>query len=554
MVLWKLAQYLYKKFPDKVFVVDKNQGPFSIPTYDKCKELKKDWIAIYPEVVTGNPLSAGTVVRYLLNLPGVIGGPVIFPESDLMFVYSEFFNRKMNYSADRVLKTPYLEYERFQDLHQKRSEKFFYKGKGTVDKKLNAEDLGSGKTFSGPGGQDALVARLNRCEVLYSYDSISAMIEIARLCGCPVVIIPSSQYSKEDCQAIGSWSAGGIGYGLEEESYAKKTINSDRLRAYYKDELASFDSKLNRFVEITQQNLPMEATKSTKDEGIEVSICCATYNQASLLSNALDSFLMQRTTFPFEIIIYDDASTDETQKLIKEYAAKYPDLIRSIHSKENQFRKNGFYPYGEFLYPQARGRYIAECDGDDFWTDPLKIQKQWEFMEAHPEYSLCYHDYLILANERYSSGRVPPPKYTRLEFVNYPSYPYDIQTSTKFWRNIFTESRRQDFIDFTGDIATNVLNGMHGEAAFVPGIKPSVFWFKSPSSSWCSMSKEDTQKKTTKLWNYLYKTVEKKGNPQWTYLRERFLSSPFNNVVEMQPIRNRIKWRDKLQTVAAQSV
>jgi hypothetical protein len=495
--------------------------------------------------VTGNPLNASTVVRYLLNLPGVIGGPVIFPETDLMFVYSEFFNRKMNYPADRILKTPYLEYERFQNFHQKRSGKLFYKGKGVITEKVNAEDLGSGRVFSGSGGQEALVAKLNHCRVLYSYDSISAMTEIARLCGCPVVIIPSPQFSKEDCQAIGSWSIGGVGYGIEEEEYAIGSIDSERLREYYKSESNSFSSKLGSFVNITQNNLPMKATKSTKDEGIEVSICCATHNQVGFLSSAIESFLMQKTAFPFEILIHDDASTDGTQQLIKDYAAKYPKLIRYIFQKENQFTKTGRYPYGEFLYSAARGRYIAECDGDDYWTDPLKIQKQYDFMEAHSECSLCYHDYLVRSGDKYSTGRIPPLKYSRLEFVGYPNKPYDIQTSTKFWRNIFTESRRQDFIDFTGDIATNVLNGMHGEAAFVPGIKPSVFWYRSPSSSWCSMSGEYTRTQTDKTWQHIFDVVAKKGNPQWTEQRKRFL---LTNVRRLTDNRG---WRNKLQQASA---
>jgi glycosyltransferase involved in cell wall biosynthesis len=543
-VLWKLSQALYERFPGNVFVVDKYQGPHSIPTVDQCKTSRQDCIAIYPEVVTGNPLNAGSVVRYLLNLPGVIAGPLFFPESEQLFIFSNFFNQKMNYHQDRVLTVPYLPYKRFKDLHQERGGKLYFIGKGIVSQSLDAKNLGNGIDFNGIDGQDFLINKLNHCEVLYSYDSVTAMTAIARLCGCPVVIIPNPQYTREECQVEDTWGLGGIGYGLEEEEYAKETIDSEKLVEYYEKELSNFDSHLDRFIEITQSNLPMKATESIKDGPIKVSICCATYNQVNILSSAIESFLMQRTTFPFEILIHDDASTDGTQELIKSYISKYPNLIRGIFQKENQFSKSGAYPYGEFLYPAAKGKYIAECDGDDYWTDPLKIQKQYDFMEVHPECSLCYHDYLIRSGNKYSSGRVPPLKYTRLEFINYPSHPYDIQTSTKFWRNIFTELRRQDFIDFTADIPTNVLLGMHGEAALVPEIKPSIFWYRSPSSSWCSLSKEETHRQTMKLWQDIYEKVERKGNPQWTALRKYFLSPNYG----LNPINNikKLSWREKL--------
>jgi glycosyltransferase involved in cell wall biosynthesis len=527
MVLWKLAQLLYKKFPGKVFVTDKNQGPLSIPTYDKCKEPLQNCIALYPEVVVGNPLNAGTVIRYILNLPGVIGGSLFYPDSDQMFIYSKFFNQKMNYPQDRILTTPYLDYETFEDRHEKRSGKLFYKGKGTISTKLNAEDIGSAKSYDGVEGQKTLTNKLNKAEVLYSFDSITAMSDIARLCGCPVVIVPNNQYSKEDCQAIDTWDLDGICYGIENERIAKESISSDKIKGWFVQEEENFSTQLDNFIKITQSNLPMNATQSILNEGIEVSICCATYNQVNILPKAIESFLMQKTSFPFEIVIHDDASTDGTQELIKAYAAKHPN-IRPIFQTKNQFKSTKKWPFGEHIYPQAKGRYIAECDGDDHWTDPLKLQKQYDFMESHPECSLCYHDYLIFEKGTYRNTSKPVPHYTRLELVSYPCKGYEIQTSTKFWRNIYTPERKQDFIDFTADVPTTIFNGMHGEAKYVSGIKPSIFWLKSPTSSWCSLPKDKMHKQTVELWQYLYNVIAKKGNPQWTALRQRFLPKVSN--------------------------
>lgn len=117
-----------------------------------------------------------------------------------------------------------------------------------------------------------------------------------------------------------------------------------------------------------------------------VSICCISYNQEQFIKDALEGFVMQKTDFPFEIVISDDCSKDGTRKIIEEYKAKYPELIRDISPKENMGSMQNF------LYVQrsAKGKYIALCEGDDYWIDPLKLQKQVDFMEAHPNFSMCF--------------------------------------------------------------------------------------------------------------------------------------------------------------------
>lgn len=122
-----------------------------------------------------------------------------------------------------------------------------------------------------------------------------------------------------------------------------------------------------------------------------VSVCSITYNHAQYIRPCLDGVLMQKTNFPIEIIINDDCSTDGTTEIIREYAEKYPGKIFPIYHKENLYSqgKRGFFQ--TFVFPKARGKYIAICEGDDYWTDPEKLQKQVDFMEAHPEYSMCFH-------------------------------------------------------------------------------------------------------------------------------------------------------------------
>jgi len=121
-----------------------------------------------------------------------------------------------------------------------------------------------------------------------------------------------------------------------------------------------------------------------------VSICCQTYNHKNYIRQALDSFLMQKTNFSFEILLRDDASTDGTAEICKNYASKYPDLINLLAYEENQFSK-GVKPFADNV-KRARGKYIALCEGDDYWTDPYKLQKQVDFLEKNEEISFCYHN------------------------------------------------------------------------------------------------------------------------------------------------------------------
>ena len=119
-----------------------------------------------------------------------------------------------------------------------------------------------------------------------------------------------------------------------------------------------------------------------------VSVICNAYNHELYIRDALKGFVTQKTDFPLEILIHDDASTDKTADIIREYEAQYPDLIKPIYQTENQYSRGGI---GKFQFPRAVGKYIAFCEGDDYWTDPLKLQKQVDALEAHPEVDICAH-------------------------------------------------------------------------------------------------------------------------------------------------------------------
>lgn len=126
-----------------------------------------------------------------------------------------------------------------------------------------------------------------------------------------------------------------------------------------------------------------------------VSIIIVTYNHFSVISKCIDSVLSQDTTFPIEIILADDCSTDGAREICEEYAAKYPELIRLLPSDRNV----GAVANEQRAFLAAKGKYIATCEGDDYWTDPLKLQKQVDFLEANPDYSVCFHRFIKMHTE-----------------------------------------------------------------------------------------------------------------------------------------------------------
>ncbi|MCI1268640.1 MAG: glycosyltransferase, partial [Ruminococcus sp.] len=121
-----------------------------------------------------------------------------------------------------------------------------------------------------------------------------------------------------------------------------------------------------------------------------VSVWCATYNHKNYIRDALEGFVRQKTNFRYEVIIHDDASTDGTQEIIEKYHQQYPNIFVPIYEKENVYSK-GINSFNSVGISYVRGKYVALCEGDDFWIDEYKLQKQVDFLESHPDYSMCCH-------------------------------------------------------------------------------------------------------------------------------------------------------------------
>lgn len=143
---------------------------------------------------------------------------------------------------------------------------------------------------------------------------------------------------------------------------------------------------------------------------ILVSINCIAYNHEKYIEKAIESFLMQKTDFEYEIIIHDDASTDNTAEIIRVYELKYPYKIKGIYQKENQYSKGLNRIFLNFLQPASNGKYIAICEADDYWTDPYKLQKQIDVLESNSKYSMCIHATEIITESGVSTGKIIRPR------------------------------------------------------------------------------------------------------------------------------------------------
>ncbi|MDH6355294.1 glycosyltransferase involved in cell wall biosynthesis [Dysgonomonas sp. PH5-45] len=129
-------------------------------------------------------------------------------------------------------------------------------------------------------------------------------------------------------------------------------------------------------------------------KNILLSICCLAYNHESFIRQCLDGFIMQKTNFNFEVLINDDASTDGTADIIREYEIKYPDIIKPVYQKENQYSK-GVQVFTNLL-SRAKYKYIALCEGDDYWTDPNKLQRQVDLLEQRPDIVLSAENGMVV--------------------------------------------------------------------------------------------------------------------------------------------------------------
>lgn len=218
-----------------------------------------------------------------------------------------------------------------------------------------------------------------------------------------------------------------------------------------------------------------------------VSICCITYNHEPYIQDAIESFLMQDTSFPFEVIIHDDASTDRTTEIILEFYKKYPYIIKPIFQKENQYSK-GIMVSSAFVWPKSQGQYIALCEGDDYWTNPNKLSIQTTAMQMDRTIDMSFHPTAILGSKKLIADYYKSNSIIACDkFI--ASNSKFCQTSSTMFRSNILQNLPIWFNDlFIGDYYTWILGSTRGGALFIPKIMSK--YRPATPGSWTRRSKK----------------------------------------------------------------
>jgi len=267
----------------------------------------------------------------------------------------------------------------------------------------------------------------------------------------------------------------------------------------------------------------------------KVSVVIITYNQEPYIRHCLDGVLMQKTSFPIEILINDDASTDNTALIVKEYVLKNPEIIKPVYQTTNQYSQ-GVHPWFDILFPKTQGKYVALCEGDDYWIDPLKLQKQVDLMEQNPEISLCFHAHnCLFSNGEYKQSKPKQLKeHYKAKDIILGGGGFMATNSMVFHRKYILD--RPEWIDKApvGDLPLMLLLSIKGKIGYIDNVM-SVYRVMS-ENSWSHKMQNNRLKRTKhhyeilKMWddfdNFTNKKyhsfiVQKKMKNRWTHLKEK---------------------------------
>ena len=207
---------------------------------------------------------------------------------------------------------------------------------------------------------------------------------------------------------------------------------------------------------------------------MKVSVCILTYNHEPFITQAVDSVLMQKTDFDFEVIIGEDQSTDNTRSIVKDYQKKFPQTIRLLlHERKDVIyidgRESGRWNFMNTIQ-SAKGQYIALLEGDDYWLDPLKLQKQVDFLESHPSCVICFHAAQYQDKNNHSLHHLWMPRqlkkiYTIEDLFVEGNF---IATASTLFRNGLLDDFPPWFKKIrVGDWPLHILNARHGDIGFI---------------------------------------------------------------------------------------
>ncbi len=195
-----------------------------------------------------------------------------------------------------------------------------------------------------------------------------------------------------------------------------------------------------------------------------VSVRVLAYNHEKYIAECLEGIVSQKTDFPFEVIIGEDCSTDRTREICRDYKAKYPNLINLIESETNL----GAHLNGERTIAAYRGKYIAWCDGDDYWTDPYKLQKQVDILERREDISICFHKVKIINETENLPPIISNPHQKTVSTIYDLAYINFIHAPSVMFRNNLFEPQNEILRNIPArDYAVHLLNASKGDIYFI---------------------------------------------------------------------------------------
>jgi len=232
-----------------------------------------------------------------------------------------------------------------------------------------------------------------------------------------------------------------------------------------------------------------------------LSIRCTTFKQEKYIAQCLESFLIQDTNFPFEICVHEDASPDGTADIVRQYAEKYPKVIKPLFEVENQYSKNDG-SFTRIVTSMLTGKYVAMCEGDDYWTDPLKLQRQVDYLEAHPDCAMVVHGCVTINDKTgENEGRFPVFNEER----DIPTEEVILGggglfgTNTMVYRRELLEHTRDKYWDASpvGDFPLILTAASQGKVHYMPNVMSVYRIFSSGSWSSTTLASKNAFEKRT---------------------------------------------------------
>jgi len=260
-----------------------------------------------------------------------------------------------------------------------------------------------------------------------------------------------------------------------------------------------------------------------KNEKIKVSVCIITYNHENFITEAIEGALLQKLNFPYEIVIGEDYSTDGTREIIRDYQKKYPDKIKLFLNKKNLGAVENFIR----TLSHCHGKYVALCEGDDYWVDPSKLQKQVDFLETNSDYSVCYQDAKVINEEGIIINHKYGPKkdFSSEELIKGPIIPLHSLCFRNILKDFPIETRKM--VGFHRFTISKL--GLYGKGKWLGDlILPSVYRVHS-GGIWSSKNEEEKLFISSNTCFWIYQYYKRIGKEEYAnYWKNQFRRAILN--------------------------